>query len=369
MAKKITVETNYEIAKEEYELAKKNVEGRIKTLTELHEKLHKDITKAFPFFGKVMADIKFAKAETLANWTASKKYGVSKTSKEILQDLRSEIKEYARRAILAEAKLAYYENIAPVLEEIFCEDTEDEIEQNRPLDGVDPATIWLSKEEYANLSENERNQRALDNYKRSKKTKRQIGRDYERFVGFQYEKLGYTVEYKGIIAGIEDLGRDLICVGENETLVIQCKYWSKNKTIHEKHINQLFGTYMKYVLEQQNGENIMQSKLYGLFDTAKIINCKACFWTKTKLSDTARAFADALKIELHENEEIGSYPMIKCNINRCTGEKIYHLPYDINYDQVIIEKERNEFYAMTVAEAVSKGFRRAYRWHRNLIKN
>ena len=365
MTKKITVETDYEAAKEEYEIVKKEVEDKIKTLTELHGKVNKDITKTFPFLAKVMADIKFAKAETLANWTSSRKYGVSKTSKEILQDLKNEIKGYSYRATLAEAKLTYYENIAPVLEGLFCEDIGEEIKQILPLQDVDPASSWLSKEEYINLPENERNQRALDNYKKAKKTRRQIGRDYERYVGFQYERLGYTVEYKGILDGIEDLGRDLICVRANETLVIQCKYWSKDKTIHEKHINQLFGTYMKYMLEQQNGENDMQSKVFDVFDLAKMSNCKACFWTKTKLSGTARAFADALKIELHENEEIGVYPMIKCNINRTTGEKIYHLPYDINYDQVVIEKNRNEFYTLTVEEAEANGFRRAYRWHRN----
>lgn len=57
------------------------------------------------------------------------------------------------------------------------------------------------------------------------------------------------------------------------------------------------------------------------------------------------------------------------DINRCcqvnkkrTGEKIYHLPMDQQYDRTIIEKDRNEHYVKTVAEAEKAGFRRAWRW-------
>ena len=123
MQKKINFEIDYDFARKDYDI-KKDIESREKNLNLLHDKLHKDITKAFPFFGKVMADIKSAKAEALANWTSSKKYGVSKTSKEIIQDLKSEIKEYSYRAISAEAKLAYYEALAPVLEELVDEDSD-----------------------------------------------------------------------------------------------------------------------------------------------------------------------------------------------------------------------------------------------------
>jgi hypothetical protein len=54
--------------------------------------------------------------------------------------------------------------------------------------------------------------------------------------------------------------------------------------------------------------------------------------------------------------------MVKCNINPQTGEKIYHLPFDQQYDRVMIGNVEGEFYAETVAEAESRGFRRAFRW-------
>jgi hypothetical protein len=62
---------------------------------------------------------------------------------------------------------------------------------------------------------------------------------------------------------------------------------------------------------------------------------------------------------------IADFPRIKCNINYDgLGGKtyIYHLPMDLNYDVTKIENE-GEFMALTVAEAESKGFRRAYKWH------
>ena len=55
------------------------------------------------------------------------------------------------------------------------------------------------------------------------------------------------------------------------------------------------------------------------------------------------------KIQLDKN-----YPMIKCNINPTTKEKIYHLPFDQQYDKTIIIKNSGEFYAKDVKEAVSK---------------
>jgi hypothetical protein len=87
----------------------------------------------------------------------------------------------------------------------------------------------------------------------------------------------------------------------------------------------------------------------------------AVFYTSTSLSPTARNFAQALGIHIHEQVAIGAYPMIKCHISTASGEKIYHLPFDQMYDRTKLDKG-GEFYAMTVAEAEAKGFRRAWRW-------
>jgi hypothetical protein len=59
-----------------------------------------------------------------------------------------------------------------------------------------------------------------------------------------------------------------------------------------------------------------------------------------------------------------SYPIIKCNISN-SKEKIYHLPMDQQYDRVIIDPSKGEFYANTIVEAEKAGFRRAFRWQGN----
>ena len=56
------------------------------------------------------------------------------------------------------------------------------------------------------------------------------------------------------------------------------------------------------------------------------------------------------------------YPSVKCNVARRTGNKIFHLPFDQQYDTVLIEEERLECYVKTVSEAEALGFRHAYRW-------
>jgi len=54
------------------------------------------------------------------------------------------------------------------------------------------------------------------------------------------------------------------------------------------------------------------------------------------------------------------YPMIKCNVNG--NDKIYHLPFDQQYDRVRIGSVPGECYVKTAAEAEKLGFRRAKRW-------
>jgi hypothetical protein len=114
-------------------------------------------------------------------------------------------------------------------------------------DNQDPVRHWLSAQEYAALSPAERNQLSLDRYSGSRKSPWELGRDYERYIGYLREQAGGKVTYK-------------------------------------------------------------------------------------------------------------------CHIAR-DGERIYHLPFDQQYDRTVIEADRGECYASTVADAERAGFRRAWRWH------
>lgn len=246
--------------------------------------------------------------------------------------------------------IEYYENIAPFLldfKEQEFDETDEMLQEYTKEEVDDPVTLYVAKEEYRKLPSVERNQLALDRFwKRPNKSKWLLGRLYERYVGYLYETQGYDVEYTGVFKGYEDLGRDLICAKGNEVIVIQCKNWSQFKTIFEKHIFQFFGTVFQY--RDQNPRK----------------KVRAIFYTTTELSDIARRFAKELKIELEEKFKLpNDYPCIKCNISQVDGTKIYHLPFDQQYDNTQIEVNKGEFYCATVAEAEKKGFRRAFRWH------
>ena len=160
----------------------------------------------------------------------------------------------------------------------------------------------------------------------------------------------YSVRYFGNEKRLEDLGRDLIVESHNVIKIVQCKYWSRSKEIHEKHIFQLYGTAVSYKLDNDcEGKEVVP-----------------VFVTNIRLSDTAKRIASYLGVEYVEDYPMHDYPRIKCNVGRDSygfKTKIYHLPFDQQYDNVIIEPQKGECFAFTVEEAENKGFRRAYTWH------
>lgn len=274
-----------------------------------------------------------------------------------------------KSCVLPQGIIHYYQNLFPFLEEFLGEIDEEVLKKvlsrniEEPIKevdevGIDPVRIYLSslsEEEYQKLSSAERNQLALDRYwSRPYKSWWQIGKEYERYVGYIYEANGYNVFYQGILEGFDDLGRDLICKKGEQTIIIQCKRWSQHKTIHEKHVNQLYGTVIKYIIDNK------LSKQPSLFPSDEKVS--AILYTTTKLSDRAKEFAKCLCIGVNEEFPLQKYPLIKCNVSRRNGGKIYHLPFDQQYDRTLIEEERNECYVETLKEAESLGFRRAWRW-------
>ncbi len=310
-------------------------------------------TSGFPSLIKLIEEYEQTKDVQLQTFLKTKSHPAF-TSAEI-------VKKEAGRRRLAESEfkkiraiIEYYETIAPFLldfkDEVAGIESEDGFRDYTEEERLDPAIAYLAKEEFRKLPSVERNQMALDRFWKRPKSNWLLGRIYERYVGYLYEVNGYNVDYVGIFKGYEDLGRDLICQKGNDFVVIQCKNWSQFKTIYEKHIFQFFGTVFQY--KDSNPEQ----------------NTRAIFYTTTKLSDLARRFAKELGIELQENFKFQqSYPSIKCNISRIDGTKIYHLPFDQQYDKVKIEKNKGEFYCLTVKEAEGKGFRRAFRYKGNAV--
>lgn len=287
------------------------------------------------------------------------------SSAERVRELAKEKRTLQRQFRITRNLIKYYEALFPWLPEFVGEDLDDLIKQvavgeKRRDEQDDPVRFYLTKGEYDKLTPTQRNQRALDRYWQKKKTSWELGRDYERYVGYLYEQNGFSVYYQGIVAGLEDLGRDLIAKKPRQFKVIQCKYWARHKTIHEKHICQLFGTTLKYWLEQK--KSVRKQEPDFLASLIKHNEISGVFVTSTRLSDVAREFATELGVEVRENFPFQQYPSIKCNLSKRTGDRIYHLPLDQQYDRTVIEEEKNECYVETVAEAENLGFRRAWRW-------
>lgn len=188
-------------------------------------------------------------------------------------------------------------------------------------------------------------QRQLDEYHNSNLSPEQVGRLYERYIGYLYEVDGYDVKYNGANSGVQDMGRDLIVKSVDEVIIVQTKCWAKFKLIPESHIFQLYGSMIHFKLTSKFKDRAT----------------KAVFYTTAKFSEVAKDVAKVLGVELKIEFLNRSYPMIKCIVSE-NGDMNYYLPFDPYYDQVKIEPRKGDLFAYTVREAVEKGFRRTRKY-------
>lgn len=334
--------------KEVQEATQRAREEADKELKEI-KKMKNTALKEYPHIAMMLADIQNQRNILLEKTLRYKRRPAIKAAEEV-QKLRDENQRLAKDYYSCKWELEHLKKMLPQIEDIEEESTTpaEAPVRNPNFSGSDRVGYWLTPDEYSKLGTIEKNQLALDKYCQRHKSNLEIGREYERYIGYLCEKEGYKVEYFGIENGLEDLGRDLVCTNSKEIMIIQCKCWSnkKNKVIHEKHINQLYGTATMYKIQNKKSKK----------------KVRAVFVSTVPCTDTAKEFADYLGVTFKQIP-LEPYPMIKCNINAQTKEKIYHLPFDQQYDKCTIKKGTGEFYAMTVQEAEDNGFRRAMKWH------
>lgn len=300
------------------------------------------------WLAEYIAEAFAAPEEAIALGLENKKHPAQKAADEVRR-ISAEKKALRVRLKYLEYAIKTYHEYYPVLEE-YSEDILNELAtldlEDDDAPDADRVARYISKEEYARLSTTERNQLALAKWKARRKSNVEIGRIYERYLGYLYEQDGWTVTFIGALEGLEDMGRDLLCVRDSEVHVVQAKYWSTHKTIHEKHIFQLYGTTL---LLPRTYPDLRGNRITPVFATT------------TTLSETALWAAKALDIQVRSINMDLDYPVIKCNING--NSRIYHLPFDQMYDRVRIIPAKGELYVKTVAEAESEGFRRAKRYY------
>ena len=310
------------------------------------ERLHKLLEAKSPlkYLASAYADAVALVFTNSSNYLKRKSHPAHSAAEEV-RNMRKEARQYAADAKMYQYQYELLLHSMPSVEEDIKDDDSMEIVEDyykhkvEEVDDYDKVQDYVSKEEYAKLSVDERNQLAFDRYLKSRKSKWQIGRDYEVYICYFLQRYGYIVEHTGA-NGLEDLGRDIIAHKDGYDFVVQCKYWSHKKVIREKYIMQLYGTTIAYQIQN----SLLQKP-------------QAIFIANIELSDMAQKFAKALNVGFIKMDFL-EYPLIKCNINQ--GNKIYHLPFDQQYDRTKICNP-GEFYACSVKEAVDAGFRRAFR--------
>ena len=350
-----------EVERKEFELRKHENELEI---------LIKEKTRGFPWLASAYNEcIKLFDLEK-SYYLKNKSHPALKAAEELRQ-IAKERREAEKAARISAYLVDYCKYLAPWLDEYIGLEAKE-------LDEIikDIHSAWEKKEKefdeevkrhfgprYEDLTPEQKLQKKLDWYwEKPNKTDWQIGRDYERYVGYLYEEKGWKVYYHGK-KGFEDLGRDLICKKDDVVEIIQCKRWAQEKTIHEKHIYYLFGTTVEYYLDNfKDKENIQLALFPNIIKERNVIPKLVA---TAQVSDKADQVAKLLGVAIEEvkfPKTVPPYPSVKCNVARRTGEKIYHLPFDQQYDTLLIEEERLECYTGTIAEAEAKGFRHAYRW-------
>jgi Holliday junction resolvase len=286
-----------------------------------------------------------------------KKSRPARVAAESVREANQKARYQKQLADMLRNQIDLYESLAPWLREfndLTVEEVIEGLKESLTVEAVSvehPARKYLSSTEWNSLSETDRLQKSLNNYLNPsrKKSLWQVGIDFERYIGHLYEQRGFKVIFHGATTGVADLGIDLICSDKNELAIVQCKRLAAIKEIpvRENTVAQIFGAAEYYRLREKISKNV---------------KVKPTLVTSYILSEQAKEFAKHLKVEVLEKVEITNYPTIKCNINPNTGEKIFHLPYDQQYDKVVIGDVAGECYVATVAEAINKGFRHAYRW-------
>ncbi len=347
-------------------------ESQLKEREVAIDTLVKEKSQGSPWLVKVYDDYFSLQDSKLANELITKPHPALRAS-ETVRQISKERREAERAARLANYLLDYCRYLAPWLDEYIGLETEELDEIIKEIHSA-----WEKKEKefdeevkrhfgpkYEGLTPTEKLQKKLDWYwGKPNKSNWQIGRDYERYIGYLYETKGWNVYYHGK-KGFEDLGRDLICKKDNAVEIIQCKRWAQEKIIHEKHIYYLFGTTVEYFIENFGGEDLQLALFPSLVRKRNVIPKLV---TTIDVSDKAEQVAKVLGVVI-EKVPSESYPSVKCNVSRRTGEKIFHLPFDQQYDTALIEEERLECYVETIAEAEALGFRHAYRWKGKIEKS
>lgn len=157
------------------------------------DKLAKERQVGFPRLASAYEELYYLADKQLVDYLYSKKNPAPKAGDIIKEQTRLR-REAEKKAKIAEYLVKFYENMVPSLVDLKEEIDIEYEDENRELlkdfteeELQDKTTHYLSKEEYRKLPSIERNQIALDRFKHRHQSSSQIGKLYERYIGYLYE--------------------------------------------------------------------------------------------------------------------------------------------------------------------------------------
>ncbi len=182
---------------------------------------------------------------------------------------------------------------------------------------------------------------AVENARAENKWK--YGRDYERYVGYLFEREGFQVIYNGATLGSSDGGIDLFCFKDGIVYPIQCKRW-KNK-VDEDEIDKFVRA---VAIFKRNRSSYSIPLCYS-----KVV---PIFYTTSGYTDYARWKARDVDVicRVQKFNSIREYPAVKCTL--INGRKVYYLPFDRDFDSIHVGVYRGGCYKFSVLEAEQAGF-------------
>lgn len=169
------------------------------------------------------------------------------------------------------------------------------------------------------------------------------GRDYERYIGYLFEREGFSVVYNGAINGSSDGGIDLFCFKSGIVYPIQCKRW-KNQ-VGDEEIYKFAEAVERFKRNRSSYPiPLIYSKVMPLF-----------YSTNGYTVDAERtASSKNITCQVQKFNSIREYPAVKCTFRE--GKKVYYLPFDNDFDSIRVGVYRGGCYKFSVLEAEKEGF-------------
>lgn len=317
-----------------------------------------DKSVGFPWLAKAYADFFYLQDSKLAEHL-EKAPGVELEFMARFREIIEKRRTAEEKFKLVQYLFEYYECLFPWLPEFKREHIEDVYLQTNWIslaDGaIDPLFFWVSDEESRTHDSAGKMQLALNRFWEKNQSKWELSRKMEKYVFYLLFKDGWKLKTLSFLKGYPEFAKNIIAQKDGKTLFIQCRFFQKDLIV-ERHLYQLLNSAMDHFFELFPDAKT-NPKLGNFTALIEHYGYQSVFYSDGILLESAKKVSRMFGLEVHENFKFEPFPAIKCSVSEKDGKKFF-LPFDQFYDMVPRQDETLECYVKTVAEAISKGFKR-----------